>query len=161
MVAFATPRAALEWCLVVQEAALYLKWPESVLLHRGFASVHSANGDLVFRGPRLKMGLCVGPPKAIMPDALGRADYHGNSVNQAARYMDAGAHGGQVRWADCSAAAPGSSSQSRGPGSDESGVGFGGLGARASVCYLVRGAQYNGQGECTSTRLSGESPEPG
>ncbi|KIY91248.1 hypothetical protein MNEG_16716 [Monoraphidium neglectum] len=96
MVAFATPRAALEWCLVVQEAALYLKWPESVLLHRGFASVHSANGDLVFRGPRLKMGLCVGPPKAIMPDALGRADYHGNSVNQAARYMDAGAHGGQV-----------------------------------------------------------------
>ena len=26
----------------------------------------------------------------------GRADYHGSSINRAARYMDAGAHGGQV-----------------------------------------------------------------
>lgn len=43
------------------------------------------------------MGVCQGHPKAIFPDHLGRADYHGASVNQAARYMDAGAHGGQVR----------------------------------------------------------------
>jgi hypothetical protein len=45
------------------------------------------------------MGVCEGPPKSILPDHLGRADYHGASINQAARYMDAAAHGGQVRGA--------------------------------------------------------------
>ena len=40
--------------------------------------------------PRLKMGLCEGVPGSIGPDHLGRADYHGASVNLAARLMDAG-----------------------------------------------------------------------
>ncbi|KAF6251508.1 hypothetical protein COO60DRAFT_610652 [Scenedesmus sp. NREL 46B-D3] len=36
MVAFASPVAALEWCLVVQQAAMYLPWPaEPVLLYEG------------------------------------------------------------------------------------------------------------------------------
>ena len=42
------------------------------------------------------MGVCEGSPKSILPDHLGHADYHGASINQSARYMDAGAHGGQV-----------------------------------------------------------------
>jgi hypothetical protein len=42
------------------------------------------------------MGVCEGPPKTIIPEHWGRADYHGESINQSARYMDAGAHGGQV-----------------------------------------------------------------
>jgi hypothetical protein len=45
------------------------------------------------------MGVCEGAPRTIMPDHLGRADYHGSSINQAARYMDAAAHGGMVRLA--------------------------------------------------------------
>lgn len=36
------------------------------------------------------MGICEGSPHSIMPDYLGRADFCGNSVNQAARFMDAG-----------------------------------------------------------------------
>jgi len=28
MVAFASARGALEWCLLVQEAAMYLNWPD-------------------------------------------------------------------------------------------------------------------------------------
>jgi hypothetical protein len=39
---------------------------------------------------RLKMGLCEGQPQSIQPDLYGRADYVGDSVNQAARFMDAG-----------------------------------------------------------------------
>ena len=39
---------------------------------------------------RLKIGICEGLPGSIMPDHMGRADYHGTSVNQAARFMDAG-----------------------------------------------------------------------
>jgi hypothetical protein len=30
MVAFSSGRAALEWCLTVQEAALYLNWPHGL-----------------------------------------------------------------------------------------------------------------------------------
>jgi hypothetical protein len=41
---------------------------------------------------RLKMGLCTGRPRFITPDHLGRADYHGSSINLAARFMDAGKH---------------------------------------------------------------------
>lgn len=47
------------------------------------------------------MGVCEGAPRTIMPDHLGRADYHGSSINQAARYMDAAAHGGMVRACHC------------------------------------------------------------
>ena len=40
------------------------------------------------------MGLCEGCPSSVMPDHMGRADYHGDCINQAARFMDAGAGGG-------------------------------------------------------------------
>jgi len=96
MLAFSTPRAALEWCLLVQELTMYLPWSQQVLMAKGCMVEYDLRGKLVFRGPRLKMGVCEGTPQKVMPDHLGRADYYGPSVNQAARYMDAAAHGGQV-----------------------------------------------------------------
>ena len=39
------------------------------------------------------MGLAEGVPGSILPDHMGRADYFGNVVNEAARIMDAGAWG--------------------------------------------------------------------
>ena len=39
---------------------------------------------------RIKMGICEGYPGSIRPDYQGRADYFGTSVNEAARFMDAG-----------------------------------------------------------------------
>lgn len=45
---------------------------------------------------RMKIGICEGMPRSIIPDHMGRADYHGASINQAARYMDAAAHGGMI-----------------------------------------------------------------
>ena len=42
------------------------------------------------------MGVCEGAPRCVLPDHAGRADYHGASVNSAARFMDAAAHGGMV-----------------------------------------------------------------
>lgn len=44
-------------------------------------------------------GLCCageGVPQSILPDHEGRADYHGQSINMAARFMDKGARGGQI-----------------------------------------------------------------
>ncbi|KIY92834.1 hypothetical protein MNEG_15129 [Monoraphidium neglectum] len=94
-VAYSNPVAALEWCLLMQKAAMFLPWPQRVLEERGCRREDDAAGRVVFRGPRLKMGLREGVPKSICPDHLGRADYHGESINMAARFMDAAAHGGQ------------------------------------------------------------------
>lgn len=81
---FTSPSAAIEWCLVVQEAALYLPYSQNLLQYRGLRVQHdSASGRLVFRGPRLKMGLAEGVPKGIVPDNCGRADYFGPFMNQA------------------------------------------------------------------------------
>eukprot|EP00798_Chlamydomonas_sp_ICE-L_P010519 gene10519-7487_t len=66
---------------------MYMLWPTSALefwmlselfckLSELVAGDHQDKRTLVFRG--------------------GRADYFGNSINMAARYMDAGAHGGQL-----------------------------------------------------------------
>lgn len=96
MVAFMSAASALEWCLLMQEVALHLPWPPAVLGVAGWREVRGPGGELLFRGPRLKMGLCEGRPRAIIPDHLGRADYHGNSINAAARFCAAAAQGGQV-----------------------------------------------------------------
>jgi hypothetical protein len=83
MLAFPSAAAALEWCLLVQEAAMYAPWPASVLETPEFAEVHApGDGALLFRGPRLKMGVCEGVPRSILCDHVGRVDYHGASVNQ-------------------------------------------------------------------------------
>ncbi|GAX72947.1 hypothetical protein CEUSTIGMA_g402.t1 [Chlamydomonas eustigma] len=93
--AFGRAEDALCWCLAVQECSMYLEWSVPVL--RAWPSEEKTGGKgLLFRGPRLKMGVCEGVPSSISPDYVGRADYIGASVNQAARYMDAAAHGGQV-----------------------------------------------------------------
>ena len=42
------------------------------------------------------MGVCEGFPNSIQPDENGRADYHGQSVNQAARFMSAGGGSGAL-----------------------------------------------------------------
>ena len=102
MIVFSSPRSAMEWCLVVQQALLHAPWPEELLEQPGFETMYSdvvaapSVRQLLFRGPRLKMGVCEGCPRTISPDHLGRADFQGASVNQAARYMAAAAHGGMI-----------------------------------------------------------------
>ena len=68
---------------------MYIDWPASAMKHWHMEK-DDETGTLLFRGPRLKMGICEGSPASIRPDHLGRADFHGASINQAARIMDAG-----------------------------------------------------------------------
>ena len=71
---------------------MYWDWPHSALKHwPAERDLRAERPDqFFFRGPRLKMGVCEGNPASIMPDHMGRADFHGASINQAARFMDAG-----------------------------------------------------------------------
>ena len=56
------------------------------------------HGNVVFRGPKVKMGIYSGVPTRVLPhNTTGRADYFGPLVNRAARYCHAAARGGQVR----------------------------------------------------------------
>lgn len=44
-----------------------------------------AASSVLFSGPWVKMGVAAGAPQSVYPDYMGRADYHGNAVNMAAR----------------------------------------------------------------------------
>eukprot|EP00878_Enallax_costatus_P047531 GHUV01058372.1.p1 GENE.GHUV01058372.1~~GHUV01058372.1.p1 ORF type:complete len:139 (-),score=7.02 GHUV01058372.1:15-431(-) len=51
-----------------------LRWQKQRMSQ--LCSEYDNRGRLVFRGPRLKMGVCEGVPRTIMPDHLGRYDSH-------------------------------------------------------------------------------------
>ncbi|KFE62736.1 ATP-binding protein [Hyalangium minutum] len=94
MVAFASPREAVRWCLVAQEALLMAPWsPE--LLAQPEASEEVGPRGLLHRGLRVRMGVHVGEPEIRVDGRTGRVDYVGRVVNAAARVAAAG-HGGQV-----------------------------------------------------------------
>lgn len=57
---------------------MYMEWPESTLSTPGFEEVlDSDTGQLLLRGPRLRMGLSDGVPTSILPDHMGHANYTG------------------------------------------------------------------------------------
>ena len=66
----------------------------------GSISSHTRMFRIVSLFHRLKMGVCEGSPASIMPDHMGRADYHGACIIQAARIMDAGINNALVRGGD-------------------------------------------------------------
>ena len=52
------------------------------------ASAGCAQGQLLWRGPRVKMGLFEGSPTAVVPHpASGRADYFGTLCNRSVKQM--------------------------------------------------------------------------
>ena len=97
LLTFSTTEAAVFWCFQLQMASIFAPWPETALRYwpeeRG---VGENEGVLLFRGPRIKIGIAAGHLRRIAADWTGRADVHGDSVNQAARFMDAAAWGGQI-----------------------------------------------------------------
>jgi hypothetical protein len=67
LVTFSSCCTALEWCVIVQDAAMRLPYPPALLNRSALRPVRDAKGRLVFRGPRLKMGVQEGVPTCIMP----------------------------------------------------------------------------------------------
>ncbi|KAK9791166.1 hypothetical protein WJX73_003369 [Symbiochloris irregularis] len=97
MLAFADAAQAVLFCLLVQDAMMQRTWSHDVTSLALCGACMSASGDLIWFGPRIKMGLCKDVPTCVMPHATsGRADYFGSFVNRAARFCFAAAHGGQI-----------------------------------------------------------------
>lgn len=45
---------------------------KTIYSHTQLRSEYDPRGQLVFRGPRLRIGLCEGVPRTVMPDHVGR-----------------------------------------------------------------------------------------
>ena len=69
---------------------MYANWPSTALKHWTTEQGGGADHVLVFRGPRLKMGVSRGVPTSITPDHLGRAEYRGAALDRAAELAAAG-----------------------------------------------------------------------
>lgn len=96
MLTFHTPSNAVKFHLVLQAILVAADWTPEMLELPPMKPLVGSNGDLLFRGPRVKTGIYKGRPRSITPHSTtGRADYWGPLVNRAARMM-AGARGGQL-----------------------------------------------------------------
>lgn len=95
VVSFHTAVEAVLWCLAVQEQLLEADWPLELLQHPECAPIYAADGQLLYRGLSVRMGIHCGRPLHDADPVTSRMDYFGPMVNKTAR-ISAIAAGGQI-----------------------------------------------------------------
>lgn len=86
---------AMEWCMDVQLALLDLEWPDTLLSHPAAEEKSTEDRTRLFRGPRARMGVHFGHPKAVSDLLSQRASFMGPPVRIAAQITRL-AQGGQI-----------------------------------------------------------------
>ena len=97
-VAFATAAYAVQFCLWVQDELATHHWSGEVLGVTNFAETRDENGDVIFRGPRVRMGVHAAEPGTWQKGVHGYTHhtvFGGEAVDLISVVSDAG-HGGQV-----------------------------------------------------------------
>ena len=92
---FSALENAILFAVKAQEALMTLDWDDKLLEDPNFHEVHDEEGNLTWRGIRVRMGLAYGMASFKKPLMTGAADYFGHLPNLAARVMSK-ASGGQV-----------------------------------------------------------------
>ncbi|KAL9095437.1 MAG: hypothetical protein Q9165_002308 [Trypethelium subeluteriae] len=95
MVAFPTVTSALLWCFTIQTQLLEVQWPQEILNSVNGQEVTDADGNVVFRGLSVRMGVHWGTPVCEIDPVTKRMDYFGPMVNRASRISSV-ADGGQI-----------------------------------------------------------------
>ncbi|PGH13020.1 hypothetical protein AJ80_06504 [Polytolypa hystricis UAMH7299] len=95
MVSFSTASAALLWCFTCQAALLEAPWPQEILQTPPCREQYDADGNLIYRGLSVRMGIHWGRPVCEKDTTTGRMDYFGPMVNRASR-IAAVADGGEI-----------------------------------------------------------------
>ncbi|KAK5288286.1 hypothetical protein LTR16_003418 [Cryomyces antarcticus] len=95
MVAFPTVTSALLWCFTIQSQLLDVQWPQEILSSVNGQEVQDSDGNVIFRGLSVRMGIHWGQPVCEVDPVTKRMDYFGPMVNRAAR-ISAVADGGQI-----------------------------------------------------------------
>ena len=77
--------AERHWTLQIQEEMVTQAWSDAVQQLDSCRRVHGPANEVLFLGPRVKMGIYEGRPTRICPHTTtGRADYFGPFVNRQA-----------------------------------------------------------------------------
>lgn len=95
MVAFPTVTSALLWAFTIQSQLLEVQWPQEILNSVHGEEMQDADGNVIFRGLSVRMGIHWGRPVCELDPVTGRMDYFGPMVNRAAR-IEGVADGGQI-----------------------------------------------------------------
>ena len=95
MVAFPTVTSALLWCFTIQSQLLEVQWPQEILNSVNGQEVLDSDGNVVFRGLSVRMGVHWGSPVCEVDPVTKRMDYFGPMVNRASRISSV-ADGGQI-----------------------------------------------------------------
>lgn len=95
MVSFPTATAALLWCFSVQSHLLEAPWPSEILNSVHCQEVLDVEGNVVYRGLSVRMGIHWGTPVCEPDPVTRRMDYFGPMVNRASRISGV-ADGGQI-----------------------------------------------------------------
>ena len=95
MVSFPTATSALLWTFSLQSQLLEAPWPQEVLDSVHGAETHDADGNVIYRGLSVRMGIHWGNPVCEPDPVTRRMDYFGPMVNRASRISSV-ADGGQI-----------------------------------------------------------------
>ncbi|KAF2012161.1 PP2C-domain-containing protein [Aaosphaeria arxii CBS 175.79] len=95
MVAFPTVTSALLWCFTIQSHLLDVQWPQEILNSVNGQEVVDPDGNVIFRGLSVRMGIHYGQPVCEIDPVTKRMDYFGPMVNRASRISSV-ADGGQI-----------------------------------------------------------------
>ncbi|KAF2115465.1 hypothetical protein BDV96DRAFT_80210 [Lophiotrema nucula] len=95
MVAFPTVTSALLWCFTMQSQLLEVQWPQEILNSVNGQEVVDPDGNVIFRGLSVRMGIHWGTPVCEVDPVTKRMDYFGPMVNRASRISSV-ADGGQI-----------------------------------------------------------------
>jgi adenylate cyclase len=95
MVAFRTVTSALLWCFTIQSQLLEVQWPQEILNSVNGQEVVDPDGNVIFRGLSVRMGIHWGTPVCEVDPVTKRMDYFGPMVNRASRISSV-ADGGQI-----------------------------------------------------------------
>lgn len=95
MCSFPTVTSALLWCFECQQLLLELEWPQEILETVHCREKHDSDGNLIYRGLSVRMGIHWGRPVCEADPITRRMDYFGPMVNKSAR-VSAVADGGQI-----------------------------------------------------------------
>jgi adenylate cyclase len=95
MVSFPTVTSALLWCFTIQIQLLEVQWPPEILNSVHGEEVCDADGNIIFRGLSVRMGMHWGSPVCETDPVTKRMDYFGRMVNRSSRISSV-ADGGQI-----------------------------------------------------------------
>ncbi|KAL5113515.1 hypothetical protein ACEQ8H_008600 [Pleosporales sp. CAS-2024a] len=95
MVAFRTVTSALLWCFTIQSLLLEVQWPQEILNSANGQEVVDPDGNVIFRGLSVRMGIHWGTPVCEVDPVTRRMDYFGPMVNRTSRISSV-ADGGQI-----------------------------------------------------------------